>query len=127
MYSYSATSVPVLGCFQVPVSYGQNPEYLLELLVVQGNRPALFGRDWLSHFKTDWKRIGVYNQVTEVLVTNVKVPLTDAYPKEFNKLLQQNKVLFYSENAGIRKFTASNLNLMQNGFFRKIGLLCIQW
>ena len=48
--------VPVLGSICVPVIYRNNP-YKLDLLVVKGNKPALFGRDWLKHIKIDWENI----------------------------------------------------------------------
>ena len=44
-----------------PVIYRNNP-YKLVLLVVKGNKPALFGRDWLKHIKINWENI--CNRVT---------------------------------------------------------------
>ena len=43
--SYSGEKVPVLGKICVPVKYACNDEKVLDLIVVQGKRPALFGRD----------------------------------------------------------------------------------
>ena len=34
---------------------------MLPLVVVKGNRPSLFGRDWLAHLKLDWKGIHLLN------------------------------------------------------------------
>ena len=45
--SYSGERVPILGKISVPVKYFSNDEKVLDLVVVQGKRTALFGRDWL--------------------------------------------------------------------------------
>ena len=49
--SYSGEKVPILGKISVPVKYSSNDEKVLDLVVVQGKRPALFGRDWLSKIR----------------------------------------------------------------------------
>ena len=46
--SYSGEKVSILVKISVPVKYSSNDEKVLDLVVVQGKRPALFGRDWLS-------------------------------------------------------------------------------
>ena len=44
------------GQFYVQLKYqGQN--VTLPLLVVECSGPSLFGRDWLSHIKLDWRKI----------------------------------------------------------------------
>ena len=53
---YSGDQGGGLGGLNVDVSYGdQNAE--LPLLVVEGSRPSLFGREWLARIKLDWKAI----------------------------------------------------------------------
>ena len=58
---YSSTHLhrhPVQVCSQFRVQLkwqGQNAT--VPLLVVEGSGPSLFGRDWLSHIKLDWKKI----------------------------------------------------------------------
>ena len=46
-----------MGKISVPVRYSSNDKKVLALVVVQGKRPALFGRDWLSQTRLDWKSI----------------------------------------------------------------------
>ena len=43
--NYSGEKVPILGKIYVPVKYSSNDEKVLDLVLVQGKRPALFGRD----------------------------------------------------------------------------------
>lgn len=45
---YSVEKVPILETIYVPVKYSSNDKKVLDLVVVQGKRPALFGRDWLG-------------------------------------------------------------------------------
>ena len=56
LHTYTADSIPVLGCISVDVlqkSYtGQ-----LKLHVVPGAGPTLLGRDWLRHIQLDWRAI----------------------------------------------------------------------
>lgn len=80
---------------------------MFELVVVQGNRPALFGRDWMKYIKTDWKNFMTCNMVSEDFDNNIKVPVSEAYPPQYNELLRQNEVPFSTVNTGIKNFTAS--------------------
>ena len=57
LLSYSGEKVPILGKISVPVKYSSNDEKVLDLVVEQGKRPALFGRDWLSQIRLDWESI----------------------------------------------------------------------
>ena len=54
--TYSGDQVGVLGGLNVDVSYGDQKAEL-PLLVVEGSRLSLFGRDWLARIKLDWKAI----------------------------------------------------------------------
>lgn len=38
------------------MQYGDQKE-TLPLIIVKGNRPAIFGRNWLEKLKLDWKNI----------------------------------------------------------------------
>ena len=48
--------VQVSGQFLVQLKY-QNQKVAVPLLVVKGCGPLLFGRNWLSRVKLDWKKI----------------------------------------------------------------------
>lgn len=99
---YSGEKIPVLGEITVPVSYQGSKEQMLELLVVEGRRPALFGRDWLKKIRLDWHNMF---SVTED-VQCCKAPKSNEFPSEFNKLLEQNQQLFEPSSSGIKGFTA---------------------
>ena len=69
--SYSGEKVPILGKISVPVKCSSNDKKVLDLVVVQGKRPALFGRDWLSKIRLDWESIF---SVTEHVGNRYSVP-----------------------------------------------------
>ena len=75
--NYSGEKIPMVGKITVPVKY-ENQEHIIELIVVEGNLPALFGRDWLSRICVDWKN-----------VFNVKVEVTKR-DKELTDLSSEN-------------------------------------
>ena len=54
--NYSGEKIPVVGKITLPVKY-ENQEHILDLIVVEGNLPALFGQDWLSRVRVDWKNV----------------------------------------------------------------------
>uniref|UniRef100_H2ZYF8 ribonuclease H n=1 Tax=Latimeria chalumnae TaxID=7897 RepID=H2ZYF8_LATCH len=54
--SYIGDQIPVLGEIQTPVTY-EGRAWTLPLVVVQGNRPALLGRNWLDKIKLNWDKI----------------------------------------------------------------------
>ena len=49
--SYTGDRVPVLGSIKVPVRYNGGESQNVEVSVVKGDRPSLFGRDWLAHIR----------------------------------------------------------------------------
>ena len=49
--SYTGDSVPVLGSIKVPVRCNGGESQNIEVLVVKGDRPSLFGRDWLAQIR----------------------------------------------------------------------------
>ena len=51
----------MLGRLNVEVTYGGQTE-MLQLVVVKGKGPSLFGRDWLAQLKLDWKAIYLINR-----------------------------------------------------------------
>ena len=62
--TYTNQPVEVLGEATVDVEY-RGQQCQLRLVVVSGNGPTLFGRDWLEHLRLDWKEIhAVHNSST---------------------------------------------------------------
>ena len=102
--SYSGERVPILGKISVPVKYSSNDEKVLDLVVVQGKRPVLFGRDWLSKIRLDWESI--FN-VTEHVGNRHSIPKSEVFPPELNTLLEKNKCLFSNLGSGIKGFTGT--------------------
>ena len=56
LYSYSGEAIPVLGSMTVGVTY-KSQVATLPLLVVKGEGPSLFGRNWLNHIRLDWHEL----------------------------------------------------------------------
>ena len=54
--SYLKEPIPVVGSYEVAVSY-KKQQTTLPLIIVKGNGPTLFGRNWLDHIVLDWKEI----------------------------------------------------------------------
>ncbi len=54
--TYSQEPLPVVGSVDVRVEYGEQSA-ILPLLVVKGEGPTLFGRDWMSVIQLDWGKI----------------------------------------------------------------------
>ena len=54
--TYSNESLQVVGQIEAKVQY-EKQEAKLPLIVVEGNGPSLFGRDWLAQIFLDWKKI----------------------------------------------------------------------
>ena len=54
--TYSGELLGVLGEVKVNVKYKTQSKFL-PVVVVKGNGPALFGRDWVEAIKLDWKSI----------------------------------------------------------------------
>ena len=54
--AYNGENISLLGEIQVPVLYAGR-RVTLPLIVVRGDKPALFGRNWLGAIRLDWRRI----------------------------------------------------------------------
>ena len=71
----------VVGQLNVRVKYGVQ-EAKLVLVVVGGNGPSLFGRNWLKYLRLDWRNIAVVRAVQQ---------------KSLSMLLKQHQQLFTDE------------------------------
>ena len=56
LQTYSKQLLVIVGSFNVPVEYGSQ-KATLPLVVVKGNGPMLFGRNWLEVIKLKWSDI----------------------------------------------------------------------
>ena len=63
--TYTGEALSVLGEMEAKVEY-KDQSHNLTVVVVKGDGPNLFGRDWLSHFQLDWKTIGIATLDTDL-------------------------------------------------------------
>ena len=82
--SYTGERKQVLGEMMATVKYGDQEKSLL-LTVVEGDGPALIGRNWLEHIKLDWKKIG--SVVTDKNSSNQLQLILTRYAELFNDAL----------------------------------------
>ena len=54
--TYTREPLDVVGVINIPVSY-QTQTAELELIIVAGEGPSLFGRDWLRVLRLDWESL----------------------------------------------------------------------
>ena len=54
--TYAGEEIEVVGKIIVTVSY-KNVEKEMLPIIVKGDGPSLFGRDWLLYIPLDWKEI----------------------------------------------------------------------
>ena len=94
LQTYTGHSLPVLGTIDVDVSY-KHQTAKLPLVVVEGNGPSLFGRDWLQHINLDWKSMNMVQSQT-------------ADPPTLTAVLNRHKVIF-SDELGVIKGTSAKL------------------
>ena len=95
--TYTGERMQVHGELTVEVQYLQQPKKSLTLLVVAGDGPSLFGRNWLSHIRLDWKSIGAIGAIT----ASPKVPTPS-----LEALLKKHEGIFFEELGTIRPLQA---------------------
>jgi len=87
--SYCNAAVKLLGQTMVNVKY-QNQDVKVAVLVVEGNKPPLLGRDWMKVIKLDW-----------VSMFSVKVT------GSVDNIIRQFPGVFSSEHGAIKGFKAN--------------------
>ena len=82
--TYTGERMKVLN--QVPVTdrYEHIVATNLPLVVVPGDGPTLFGRNWLKHIQLNWKKIG-------------NVVLSSGTTQELSRLLKEYQEIFSDE------------------------------
>ena len=83
LQTYTGHPVQVSGQFPVKLEY-QNQNVTVPLLVVKGSGPSLFGRNWLSRVKLDWKKICSIRVSDPGLPQDVKTQLHTTVQCHFN-------------------------------------------
>ena len=82
LQSYPDRNLPVLGCCTVSARIQNAERVQLPLIVVEGQGPSLFGRNWLEEVNLDWKEIAKVNTVTTAAKST---------SEQLDKLIQQYK------------------------------------
>ena len=89
--TYSGERLTLLGEFQVRVTY-QTQEVQLPLVVAEGDKPVLLGRNWLDKLKLDWATIFKVSEVNAVdgLIAKYQVLFENGYGhlKQFKASIQ---------------------------------------
>ena len=80
--TYTDERIKVLGQLHVHVNYGDQKAPLV-LLVVDGEGPALIGRNWLRYIRLDWKRIHLMTmKQTSLRTEDLMAKYTDLFKGE---------------------------------------------
>ena len=88
--NFRRTKISVTGQLHVHVKYGEQTAPLV-LIVVDGNGPSLFGRNWLKYIKLDWGRIATVRTTQTGL----------------NSVLHGHEALFTEELGGVHPHKAT--------------------
>ena len=71
--TYTGEEIEVIGNIIVTVSY-KNVEKEMPPIIVKGDGPSLFGRDWLLHIPLDWKEIAfIQAEPIKYLIANILI------------------------------------------------------
>ena len=92
--AYTGQPIKIAGQAKVDVTYGEQ-EANMPLIIVEGEGPSLFGRNWMQKIQLDWKNIG------KMKIFNVK------------SLLHEYDELF-AEGLGTMKDIEAKLTLKEN-------------
>ena len=85
-----------MGLVDVAVEYnGQNAT--LPLLVVKGNGPPLFGRDWMSVIRVNWAKI---HYTPSTGLQGLLEQYSDVFKDSLQGLLEQYSDVFKHRSAG---------------------------
>ena len=82
LHTYTGEQVVVIGSITVTICY-DTQVVELPLLIVKGEGPSLFGRNWLSKIKLDWCAI---NQVTSHVYNKVLDKYSEVFKDELGTL-----------------------------------------
>ena len=88
--TYTEEPIKVIGTLNVRVQYGSQAEKLV-LVVVGGDGPSLFGRNWLRYLRLDWNKIA---------------SIRSAQLSPLKLLMQQNQSSFADERGTVDPYKA---------------------
>jgi hypothetical protein len=93
---YQGAQLKLRGVIQVPVKY-ERQNHQLPLVIVEGDRPTLMGRNWLEVIKLNWKKI-----------CTIRADLsTGEVQGSAEEVLNRHRAVFEGGCGTIRKFKAT--------------------
>jgi hypothetical protein len=98
----------VAGIVSVPIKYG-NQEAILPALVIRGDGPNLFGRDWLKVIRINWSQIfkvEAKQQVKNHGMQRVLEATKEVFQDELGTLHAMEAKIYVDEKATPRYFKA---------------------
>ena len=128
LHTYTGEEVKPKRSFVAAVSYEEN-KFKLPLLVVNGNSPALLGRNWLDEICLNWPVIKKLTPVNEQLDKVIQ-----SYPHLFEEGLGTLKgvtaKIFVDLSVGIwsiHEITAETQNGPQGLLLKKLDQCLLKW
>jgi hypothetical protein len=100
--TYGGEPIQVLEKLTLPVKY-ENQSHNLPLYVVVGDKPALFGRDWLAKMQIDWKRIF---KVQQTAYPSPDTGTQGTPAKDITGTKEQYATVFSDKGGPIKEFAA---------------------
>ena len=106
--TYTGEQIPVAGIVSVPIKYG-NQEAILPALVIRGDGPNLFGRDWLKVIRINWSeifKVEAKQQVKNHGLQRVLEANKEVFQDELGTLHGMEAKIYVDEKATPRYFKA---------------------
>ena len=106
--TYTGEQIPIAGIVSVPVKYG-NQEVELSALVIRGQGPNLFGRDWLRIIKVNWDqvfKVEEQQQVHNPRLQQVLEENQDVFKEELGTLNGMEAKIYVDEKSSPRYLKA---------------------
>ena len=90
--TYTDEKMDIVGQLNARVKYGDQEEKLV-LIVVGGQGPSLFGRNWLKYLRLDWRQIASVHKIV-------------SRPEVLNTVIKRHQKLFTDELGTVTPFKA---------------------
>ena len=106
--TYTGEVIRVEGEVLVDVQYGQQEAKQLPLIIVDGERPPLLGRNWLQHLRLDWSSIKAVTQSQKSL-KSVLDNYAEVFQNELGHIQEFKARLLVREGANPKFCKARNV------------------
>ena len=103
---------------KVPIRYNGGESQNMEILIVKGDRPLLFGRDWLTQISLDWK--GIFRVSESTSTAESEFMGGSEWPKGFTKFLKEKANLFSHKGTGVKDVEKEYERLVESGIFFRL-------